>query len=159
MNINSRPWLNSARPTVNRQFLTDEQLKRRAMEIAEKSLTTAGEGTLISTGVNLVSNQIHEGKTKPGESISHAALHGGIAGGVRALYEFGKDAVDTYLTGRVAENTGEYAPNIKDPKVHEAIMTIAQQELDDDSGWRIDKDHITTPTLDALGLCIKYPQK
>lgn len=149
--MSTRPILNSERPTVNRSFLTEEQARRRDAEIAGHSLKSAGEGAIISAGVSAASDAIHSKKIKPDETAMHAALHGGLAGGFRALYEFGVDTFD-YVTGRVAGNVGEYAPDLNNPQVVKALLEVAQQEFDNGNYTRLPDGKITTPTLSQLGL-------
>lgn len=151
---NVRPVLNSSRPTVNRNLLTDDQVRKRDEEILGKSLTAAGEGAAISAGVNMAANKLRSGELKPGESVSDASVHGGLAGLFRALYELGKDGVDTLVTGRVGENVGEYEPNLEDTEVREKLIELATKEINDGLAFYTADRKITTPTLNKLGIVI-----
>lgn len=153
---NHRPQLNSQRPLVNRKFLTEAQNRQRNQELAEEAAYNLAKGTTASAGTSLAKS-IVQGNTDTDsrEAIQDATLHGAIyALGVGA-YKLAKDGIHT-LSGNSSENVGQYAPDLSDPNVRQAIFDTIRTEIENSNFEILDERQIVTPTLKQLGLVFTF---
>ncbi len=120
--------LNSTRPTVNRDLLSDEQLGRRINENLDAARNAAAVGLAVGGPVKAV---IAAGATFIGRELS--------------------DHMDT-RKGDNSGNSGSYAPDIKDYNVNSEVHRIAKAERDQRTP--VGNGEFTTPTLRDIGVSL-----